>query len=189
MNTGKGANNIISMLHHFFQTHMQSWRGQPTPACGQLFRPKQKPVHGAVPGLASLGGSQQEDHTIPLGTPSSRQTGLFKQAYRRTKINCLDDIVKVVESSAVVNHAQLVGTQDGKVLAPTYDWAKFFDKPFRQKALTGIKGMHHLTFTSDSPGKVIVKDSVTSPEREIDLLQDKSWKPTSADLPPIIPPP
>ena len=39
--------------------------------------------------------------------------GLFKQTFRRTKIGCLDDIVKVVESSAVVNHAQLVGTQDG----------------------------------------------------------------------------
>ena len=52
--------------------------------------------------------------------------GLFKQAFRRTKIGCLDDIVRVVESSAVVNHAQLVGTQDGEVLVPTYDWADFF---------------------------------------------------------------
>ena len=91
--------------------------------------------------------------------------GLFKQTYRRTKIGCLDDIVRVVESSAVVNHAQLVGTQDVQVIVPTYDWASFFDKPFRQKALTGIKSMHHLTFTSNSPGKAVVKDSVTTPER------------------------
>jgi hypothetical protein len=34
--------------------------------------------------------------------------GLFKQVYRRTKIGCLEDIVKVVESVAVINHAQLV---------------------------------------------------------------------------------
>ena len=115
--------------------------------------------------------------------------GLFKQAFRRTKIGCLDDIVRVVESSAVVNHAQLVGTQDGEVLVPTYDWAKFFDAPYRQSALKGIKAMHHLTFTHTKPGCVIVKDSVTSPEREINLIRDKSWKPTTTDLPPMIPPP
>ena len=115
--------------------------------------------------------------------------GLFKQTFRRTKIGCLDDIVKVVESSAVVNHAQLVGTQDGEVLVPTYDWAQFFDAPYRRTALKGIKAMHHLIFTHTKPGSVIVKDSVTSPEREINLLQDKNWKPTKNDLPPIIPPP
>ena len=46
--------------------------------------------------------------------------GLFKQAYCQAKIGCLEDIVKVAESFAVVNHAQLVGTQDGKVVVPTY---------------------------------------------------------------------
>ena len=112
--------------------------------------------------------------------------GLFKQAFRRTKIGCLDDIVKVVESSAVVNHAQLVGTQDGQVVVPTYDWAAYLDAPFRQTALKRIKAMQHLTFTHLKPGTVVVKDSVTSPEREINLLQDRSWKPTKTDLPPII---
>ena len=115
--------------------------------------------------------------------------GLFKQVFRRTKIGCLDDIAKAVERSAVVNHAQLVGTQDGRVLVPTYDWSEFFDAPFRQSALSGIKAMHHLTFTHLKPGTVIVKDSVTSPEREINLLQNKSWKPRKSDLPPVISPP
>ena len=64
--------------------------------------------------------------------------GLFKQAFRRTKVGCLDDIARVVEDSAVVNHAQLVGSQDSEVIVPTYDWAQFFDRPFRQKALKGI---------------------------------------------------
>ena len=55
---------------------------------------------------------------------------LFKQAYRRTKIGCLDNIVRVVEKSAEVYHVQLVGTQDGRVPVPMYDWAAFFDHPF-----------------------------------------------------------
>ena len=109
--------------------------------------------------------------------------------FRRTKTGCLDDIVKVVKSSAVVNHAQLVGTQDGQVIVPTYNWAQYFNNPFRQTALKGIKGMHHLTFFHLKPGTATVKDSVTSPEREINLLQDYTWKPRQTDRPPVIPPP
>ena len=115
--------------------------------------------------------------------------GLFKQAFRRTKIGCLDDIARVVEESAVVNHAQLVGRQDGTVVVPTYDWAKFFNTPFRQAALKGIKSMHHLTFSDTKPGLAIVKDTVNSPEREIQLVKNSSWEPNKDNLPPIIPPP
>ena len=82
--------------------------------------------------------------------------GLFKQAYRRTNIGCLDDIVKFVESSTAVNHTQLVGTQDGEVVVPTYDWATFFDNPFKQKAFQGIKAMHHVTFNQIKPGIAVV---------------------------------
>ena len=71
--------------------------------------------------------------------------GLLKRAFRHTKVGCLDDIVRVVENSATVNHAQLVGTQSGEVLVTTYDWSEFFSEPYRQNALKGIKAMHHLS--------------------------------------------
>ena len=114
--------------------------------------------------------------------------GIFKQAHHRAKIGCLEDIIKLVRSSAVLNHAQLVATQHGQEVVPTYDWAQFLDTLFKQTALKGIKAMHHLTFSSLKPGVVVVKDSVTSPERALNLLWDDKWKPNAADLPPIIPP-
>ena len=49
--------------------------------------------------------------------------------------------------------------------------------------------MHHLTFTDAKPGVALVKDSVNSPEREISLIKDSSWKPKADKLPPVIPPP
>ena len=52
--------------------------------------------------------------------------GLLKQRVQHTHIECLDDIVTTVNQSACVNHTQLVGTQDGEVLVPTYDWLSFF---------------------------------------------------------------
>ena len=42
--------------------------------------------------------------------------GLLKQRLRRCRVDCLDDIVDVVESSADVNSAQLVGAQSGEIL-------------------------------------------------------------------------
>ena len=92
--------------------------------------------------MASPGWPEEDDNTVIPDRHTKFSPdwyfGLFKQAYRKTKIRCLEDIVKVVESSAVVNHARLVGTQDSQVVVPTYDWAQFFDTPFRQAALRGI---------------------------------------------------
>ena len=46
--------------------------------------------------------------------------GLLKQKYRKSYVSCLQDIVDVVNQSADVNTAQLVGSQDGEVLVPMY---------------------------------------------------------------------
>ena len=78
--------------------------------------------------------------------------GLLKQTFRRTKVGCLADIVNVVNSSAVVNYAQLVGKEDGTVIVPQYDWAEYFSAFYRRHGLAGIKALHHLKFSHTSPG-------------------------------------
>ena len=193
VNTGKGANSIISMLHHFLHTHNLGETDLLLHADNCSGQNKNRFVmqYLAWRVLAGLNKSITLSFLIVGHTKFSPDWcfGLFKQVYRRSKIGCLDDIARVVEESAVVNHAQLVGTQDGTVIVPTYNWADFFDAPFRQTALKGIKSMHHLTFTSSKPGCAIVKDSINSPEREINLLTDRNWKPRATILPPIISPP
>ena len=161
MNTGKGANNIISMLHHFLQTHSL---GEATlhlhaDNCSGQNKNRFMMQYLAWQVLVGLNKKIALSFLI-VGHTKFWCFGLFKQTYRRTKVDCLDDIVQVVESSAVVNHAQLVGTQDGTVLVPTYDWAKFFDKPFRQewnqrrappniyKGLTGYSSRQGLRYQS-----------------------------------------
>ena len=42
--------------------------------------------------------------------------GLFRRAFRRTAVGCLDDIVGVAARSVEVNYAQLVAKKDGRVL-------------------------------------------------------------------------
>ena len=77
--------------------------------------------------------------------------GLLKQKFRKTKVDCLDDIAKVVQGSAEVNEVQLVATQEGEVLVPIYNWADFFHSPFNQSALKGIKKC----ITSDSRQNIL----------------------------------
>ena len=45
-------------------------------------------------------------------------------------MNSLDDLVSVVNQSAVVNKTQLVGSQSGEVVFPTYDWADYLGQHF-----------------------------------------------------------
>ena len=49
--------------------------------------------------------------------------GLLKQKFRRMPVGCLDDMVKVVQQSASINKAQLVGLEDGTTIVKQCDWA------------------------------------------------------------------
>ena len=63
-----------------------------------------------------------------------------------------------------MNHAQLVGAQDRKVIVPTYNWADYFHPFFKQTAFKGIKAMHHMRFSKSHHGKVYMNNSIDSQE-------------------------
>ena len=74
--------------------------------------------------------------------------GLVKRLYRKKKVDCLQDIVTVVEQSSDVNVAQLCGTESGDVIVPTFDWTTFQGTFFRKVA--NIKKFHHFHFAEGS---------------------------------------
>ena len=90
--------------------------------------------------------------------------GLLKRKYRKTRIGCLDDIVCAVNDSSSPNIAQLVGTQNGEVIVPMFNWSEYFEGVAVKTALKGISQMHHFHFASTAPGKVFVKDTVDDNE-------------------------
>ena len=115
--------------------------------------------------------------------------GLFKQRFRRMKIDSLDDIASAVSTSSTVNCPQIVGTLDGRCLVPSYNWIEHFEGRTIKTALKGIKQMHHFRFTHTSPGVVYVKKSKSDPEKSITLLSTPSWCPSCHELPNMITPP
>ena len=68
--------------------------------------------------------------------------GLMKQCFRRTKIGDLDDIANCVSLSSAVNVPQLIGSLDGTVFVPTYNWSKFFDDTWLRLHTKGISRLH-----------------------------------------------
>ena len=55
---------------------------------------------------------------------------------------------------------------------------QFFDKPFRQAALRGIKAMHHLTSSHLKPGIAIVKDQFRERAESPTLETYRNWSST-----------
>ena len=112
--------------------------------------------------------------------------GLLKQKFRKTIVNCLDDIVNVVESSAAVNMAQLVGAQSGEVIVPSYDWVTYLGQYFVK--IQGIKSLHHFHFDSSQPGFVHVQAFSTTSKVQHTILIDKNRMPDKTELPNLITP-
>ena len=85
--------------------------------------------------------------------------GLLKKRFCVTKVSCLDDLVNVVNTSADVNEAQLVGSQSGQSIVSMYDWVGFFGS--HVKKVPQITQQHHFHFSAEAPGTVVIQNSVT----------------------------
>ena len=114
--------------------------------------------------------------------------GLIKKAYRVTYISSLYEFARLVETSSNsgLNKAQLVGTHDGRIIVPVYDWASFLGQYF--KKLPNIKSFHHFRFSEQNRGIVYYKEFPNSPERSFMFLKDQAVLPPSTTTPPVIEP-
>ena len=113
--------------------------------------------------------------------------GLLKQRFRRCQVNCLEDLVRVVNESAVVNKAQLVGTQYGESVVPIFDWTTFLNAYMTK--IPSITKKHYFMFCHENPGTVNTKECTNGAEKDFDLLRDPSCTPSSSsELPPRIEP-
>ncbi len=117
--------------------------------------------------------------------------GLLKQRFRKSVVGCLDDMVRVVNESASVNVAQLVGSESGNTFVRQYNWSDYFHKFYKRQAFDGIKSFHHLKFDQTRPGKVMVREVSDGEEKELTVLAKPHlhWKPDPNDLPQEIHPP
>ena len=193
MNIGKGANVIISLVHHFFRTYGLGENVAHLHADNCSGQNKNHYMMYYLMWRVLTGQHQQITLSfLPVGHTKffpDAGFGMLKRKFRVTNVGCLNDIATVVQKSATMNHSQLVGDQQGNVIVPSYNWAEFFQGRTIKNALKGIKKMAHFRFSADSPGYVHVKNSSdATTEQKIKLVKDISWRPDMSSLPDEITP-
>uniref|UniRef100_A0A1X7T2I0 Uncharacterized protein n=1 Tax=Amphimedon queenslandica TaxID=400682 RepID=A0A1X7T2I0_AMPQE len=111
--------------------------------------------------------------------------GLLKQRFRRSVVGSLHDLVEVVERSASVNKAQVVGTVDGECIVKSYDWTGHL-APFFKK-IEAIKTFHHFVMDCQAMGEVSIIRTSDDPVVREQLLREPTIIPSTC-LPPVVSP-
>ena len=83
--------------------------------------------------------------------------GLFKERFRRTRINTLEEIADVVKKSTVtgINIPQIVGNEDGTRIVICRDWNTYLDPYFH--TFPKVNSYQHFEFDSSHPGVVTAR--------------------------------
>ena len=186
---GKGANGVVSCIHYFFYhhgfgekdvyLHADNCTGYNKKSCTMQY-------------LAWCTLTNRHTNVtlsfLPVGHRRFAPDwciGLYKRAYRRTKVGNLQFIARVVNTFAECNFALLVSTEDGSTVVPTYNWTDFFATQMRK--IVGIKKFHHFTMSSSSPCDVFAKEYGDSAKVTFKLLKEL-WNPDATELPTVISP-
>ena len=157
---GKGANVVISMVHHFLakygvgedhlELHADNCSGQNknNHMMRYLMWRVATGLHKYACIIFMVAG-----HTKFAPDWSF---GLLKRMTRRTFVSSQADIEAAATSSSACNAVQCVGTQDGDVNVTTYDWAAFLGDSFR--VIAGLLSFHSFSVSAEAPGVMVVRE-------------------------------
>ena len=183
---GKGANTTISYVHHYFEHHGLGETSVHLHAdnCSGQNKNNYFIWYLAWRTILQLHNSVKYSFLIAGHTKfgPDRCFGIIKRSFKLNYISSIYEFADMVESSSTgVNKAQLVGTHDGTVIVPVYEWSSFLEQFF--KRVTNIKNYHHFRFSKDEPGIVYFKESSSSQEQSMMLLKNHGILPPAARLP------
>ena len=91
--------------------------------------------------------------------------GVFKRLYRHAEVNTVKDVCSLMEKSKLLI-AEAVGTEQGEVLIPCFDWQSKFTGMGK---ISGIKKFHHYSFDSSRLGVVEVREYAKSSTVEVEM--------------------
>ena len=171
--TGKGANCVISYLHHYLTQFGLGEKEMHLPADNCVGQNKNSFMmqYLAWRVLSGLHTTISIHFMLAGHTKFAPDWcfGLIKRRLRRTRVSCMSDIAELVDASSTANRSQLVSDEAGNVLVPTFDWSTFLSTGF--KKVKGIKEMQHFSFAADRPGVVLMRKEWEGPTTELVLKQ------------------
>ena len=148
--TGKGANCVISLFHFYLDNYGLGETDMHLHADNCSGQNKNSYVMWYMLWRVLTGRHNSITMSFLLAGHTKFSCdwcfGLFKRTFRRTKVDCLNDIADTVSNSSTagVNVPHLCGQEDGTVLVKVYDWSSYLSRYFNK--VKQIKANHHFHF-------------------------------------------
>ena len=169
--TGKGGNVVISLMHDYLENHslVETDLHLHADNCAGQNKNNQMLWYLMWRCLWQRNQSIRLSFLVAGHTKFSPDGGfgLIKRKYRLMKVDCLQDIVDVVNSSSAMNVGKLVGSENGPTQVPTYDWTKYLSQLFSR--IKGIKSSHHFHF--DGTGVIRIKENIEAEEVRLNVTK------------------
>ena len=172
---GKGADTVISMLHHFFACYGLGERHLQLTADNCTGQNKNNAVLHYLLYRTIIGLHDKIDWSFMLvgHTKFSPDAyfGLLKKKYRRSSTYTYRQLIDIINTSTVkeCNVCHPYRDDDGIASFRYRTWSKWLEKYFHN--LPGITGYHHFSMDSSHPGVVIAKRYIDSEQETFELLK------------------
>lgn len=174
-NPGKGADCVISLIHHYFETHTKGERAAYLHADNCTGQNKNNAVIQYLVWrvLTNRHDSMELSFMIVGHTKFSpdRFFGMFKKLFRRSSVSTLAEVVSVAERSTTSGQIipQLIRSTDGKLEVKFYQWTAFLSKFFR--SIPNILSYHRFSVSSGEEGIVNLRQYSDSPNQSYKILK------------------
>ena len=171
---GKGANSIVSMVHHYLSNFTQGEDEIFLQADNCIGQNKNNTMVWYLAWRVTVGLSKvcELNFMIPGHRRFSpdRFFGLIKRKFRRSKVSALIQIAEVVETSTTggQNKAYIIGAESAKPFA-YYDWTEFLSHFFT--TIPHLTTYYHFRCKASHSGVVFVREFADSEEKEVSILK------------------
>ncbi len=175
--TGKGANETVSYLDHYFENHAKGYRSVHLHCDNCVGQNKNNCLmdYLCTRIIKGLNDNIECSFMMPYHTRFGPDWcfGLIKQKYRKSYISSISQIADAVTNSTAkaINIPQhIADPTTGDTLVAVHEWKPYFEKYFRR--IPNITSYQHFRFSSENPGDVFVRKLPSSAEERIALRKD-----------------
>ena len=192
-NPGKGADCVISLVHHYLESHGSGEEAAYLHADNCTGQNKN---NAFVQYLTWRTLTGQHDSMLlsfmlvgHTKFSPDRFFGLFKKAFRRSSVSTMIEIAGVAERCTNTGQVipQVVRSTDGVVLVKFYKWTEYLNKYFR--AVPNILSYHQFSVSADNLGVVKVRQYSDSTPIDVNIFKSGITQFTIAGFPAQLLPP
>ena len=177
--TGKGANETVSYLNHYFESknaiNYKDFNLHCDNCCGQ--NKNNAVIHyRCLRTLHGLNSNIELSFMLPYHTRFGPDCcfGLIKMKYKHSYLSSISQLAEVVLTSTTksIKIPQLISEPcSDNTLVPVHAWKVFLETCFRK--IPNITKYHHFRFSSSEPGKVFIREFPSSAEFNVSIIKDQ----------------